>query len=133
MKWSNETVLEVIEEARLAGAKEAAAQLELLRKNGPKYEVVSESGKAIDTMLDVCGFAYLKISARGKFYSIAKKLSAGNKQRFICCHSYNGGGYLNIFDCTHRQELSVNRAAMRGASRILEKYGITSSVVSRID
>ncbi|KKN70955.1 hypothetical protein LCGC14_0425570 [marine sediment metagenome] len=116
----------------------AVRKLVELQNAGPKYAVCDEmrSGKVVDTMLDVCGFANLKISARGKFFQLVKRLSSqidvatGTQRRFYCEVAYRGGGWLSIYDSTNRQEMSVNVAACKGHQQVLAKYGIKSRVVS---
>jgi len=132
MKWTEEKVLEVIKEARNAGHFAAQKKLNELRRVGPKF-AVTDNGRVVDTMLDVCGFANLKINARGKFYLLAKKLSNNMSNRFSCGRAYYGGGHLNIFDSAMRQEMSVNVAACKGQQVVLLKYGIESRIESRID
>jgi hypothetical protein len=136
VKWTESKVLEVIAEARRAGAVAAAAKLEELQAAGPKYTVHNGGlqhgwGPAIGTMLDVCGFASMRISARGKFFQLAKKIAQG--YRFYCTNAYGGGGHLSIFDSTNRQEMSVNKAAADAHAEVLAKYGIQASVRTRID
>lgn len=137
VKWNPQKVVDVIKEAREAGCIAAQEKLKELQSHGPKYVVTDETddSKPIDTMLDVCGFAHLVISARGKFYLLAKKISKENRNyRFHCDRdSYMGGGWLSIYDSTFRQEMSVNIAACRGQKEILAKYGIEARVDSRID
>lgn len=74
IKWTNELVLGLIDEARAAGRKTADEKLRQLRNAGIQYNV-KDGSRTVGIMLDVCGFAHLKISARGKFFQIAKKLS----------------------------------------------------------
>lgn len=133
--WTEAKVLEVIQEAREEGRRHAQMKLSALQQQGPKYRVFNESEpeKTIDTMLDLCGFATLKISARGKFYLLAKKLSDDRSLRFSCCCGYYGGGRLNIFDSSFRQEMSVNIAACEGQKKVLAQYGIEARIESRID
>lgn len=134
--WTEELVLKVIQEAREEGHRHAQMRLSELRHQGPKWAVVDEmnDGKIVDTMLDVCGFAHLRIKATGKFYQLAKKISQDRIHRFNCQHdSYWGGGWLSIYDSTMRQEMSVNIAACKGQQEVLLQYGITSTVQSRID
>lgn len=135
IKWTDQKVLDVIAEARKVGSITAAGKLAELQAAGPKYEVFDEmqNSKVINTMLDVCGFANLKISARGKFFQVAKKLSDLCKGRFYCTNRYNGGGHLSIYDSTNRQEMPVTIAACKGHQQVLAKYGIESSVESHID
>ena len=133
MKWAEEKVKEVIAEARDAGIVSARAKMNELINSGPKYSVL-DGGVRVGTMLDVCGFTHLRIPARGKFYTLAKLVCENQILRFRCCHdSYYGGGRLNIFDSTTRQELSVNEAACKGQASVLAKYGIIASVISRVD
>ncbi len=140
-KWTEQKVLDVIDEVRKVGSIFAARRLAELKTAGPKWAVCDENrnGKVVDTMLDVCGFANLKISARGKFFQLAKRLSSevdaatGHQRRFYCEVAYRGGGWLSVYDSTNRQEMSVNVAACKGHQQVLIKYGIESSVESRID
>ena len=132
VKWTEQLVLSIIDEARKAGREAADEKLTGLQRKGPQFAILDEN-KIVGTMLDVCGFAHLKIAARGKFYLLAKKLSQGQHQRFICSNGYYGGGLLSIFDSTHRQEMSVNIAACQGQAKVLEAYGIKCQIQSRID
>jgi len=133
-KWTEEKVLEVVKECREAGTIAAAEKMAELTKAGPKYGVMS-GGVQIDTMLDVCGFANVKLkSARGKFFQLAKKLCKEDRtSRFNCSNHYHGGGHFNVYDCSRRQEMSVNKAAMSGVATVLSGYGIDCYVESRID
>lgn len=133
IKWTDELVLGLIGEARAAGQKTAAAKLESLQNAGPQF-VVKDGSRTVGTMLDCCGNAHLKISARGKFFQIAKRLSKDNfRIRFLANNGYRGGGELAIFDSTNRQEMSVNIAACQGQAQILKAYGIECTISSRID
>ena len=131
-KWTERRVLEVINEARRAGYITADQKLNELQDQGPTI-VVMDGAKVVGRLLDVCGFANLKISARGKFYLIAKKLCDNPIHRFLCRRAYYGGGSLSIFDSTFRQEMSVNIAACKGQAEILAKYGIEATIESKID
>ncbi len=141
IKWTEQKVLDVIDEARKVGSIFAALRLAELKTAGPKWAVCDDNrnGAVVDTMLDVCGFANLQISARGKFFQLAKRLSSevvattGHQRRFYCEVAYRGGGWLSVYDSTNRQEMSVNVAACKGHQQVLIKYGIESSVESRID
>ncbi len=76
VKWDNHKVLDVIHEARNVGCIAAQKKLDELKSAGAKYALIDDvTNKIVDIMLDVCGFAHLKISARGKFYLLARKLS----------------------------------------------------------
>ena len=133
-KWTEEKVLSVIQECRQEGLKHAQMKLSELQDRGPQYVVTNDdTGKPIDTLLDLCGFAHLRISAKSKFYRTAKKLAETREYRFSCGKAYYGGGRLNIFDSTFRQEISVNIAACEGQSEILAQYGIESTIDSRVD
>ena len=132
VKWTEQLVLSVIGEARKAGCVTANQKLAELQSHGAQFAVI-DGGKVAGTMLDVCGFASLKISARGKFFQLAKRLSDHLSLRFHCCNAYHGGGSLAIFDSTHRQEMSVNIAACKGQANVLRGYGIDATVTSRID
>lgn len=132
VKWTENLVLSVIDEARKAGSITANQKLAELQEQGARYAVV-DGEKVVGKMLDVCGFANLKISARGKFYLLAKKLSNDPQQRLHCGRAYYGGGSLSIFDSTFCQEMSVNIAACQGQAKVLEAYGIKTNVTSRID
>ena len=132
VKWTNDLVESVIHEARKAGQIMAEAKLAELTENGAAF-AVRDGNKIVGTMLDICGFAHLKISARSKFFQLAKKISAETRARFHCSNGYYGGGLLSIFDSTFRQEISVNVAACVGQAKILEAYGIKCEIQSRID
>ena len=134
-KWTEELVLSVINEARLAGKVCAEAKLAELTRAGPAFMIKDDMNKdkVVGALLDVCGNAVLKIRARGKFYLLAKKLSVDRSRRFHCTRGYYGGGRLNIFDSTMRQEMSVNVAACKGQQRVLEAYGIPATIKSQID
>ncbi len=132
VKWTRNLVESVIHEARKAGRIVAEEKLNELQGEGAKF-IVRDGMEAVGTMLDVCGFAHLKINARGKFFQLAKRLSAGFNVRFSCSRRYHGGGSLSIFDSTFRQEMSVNIAACVGQAKVLNAYGIETSIESRID
>jgi hypothetical protein len=138
--WTEKKVLGVIRECRAAGQKAAKEKLADLQKAGPAFAVCTETApfsdeidQVVGTMLDVCGGAYLKIKARGKFYALAKKLSENDSYRFGCYRGYYGGGRLSIFDMSGRQEMSVNIAACHAAGDVLDKYGIENTTDSYID
>ena len=133
-KWTNESVLKVIQECRKAGRLAANQHLATLQASGPKFNVIDDmqpNKPIIGQLLDVCGFAWIIIPARGKFYLLAKKLS--ESERFRCQRAYKGGGHLSIFDTTMRQEMSVNVAANKAMTEVLKKYNIDACVHSRID
>jgi len=132
VKWTEEKVLDVIKECRVAGTRAAQEKMAELQKAGPKY-AVTQGNRIVDTMLDVCGFANLKISARGKFFQLAKKLAKDRTSRFYCDNAYRGGGYFSVYDTTRRQEMSVNRASCAAMVPVLDKYGIEARVETRID
>jgi len=134
-KWTNEKVLKVIDEARKLGRVTAADKLTELQNAGPKYSAHDENrnNRCVGTMLDVCGFASIRISARGKFFQLAKKLAATGNYRFYCVVDYQGGGSLSIYDSSHRQEMSINKAACVGQARVLNSYGIQTRIATRID
>ena len=131
VKWTDQLVLSIIDEARKAGRNAADEKLTGLQRKGPQF-AVQDGNRTVGTLLDVCGFANLKISARGKFFQLAKKLSTNSNLRFLCTNAYRGGS-LAIFDSTMRQELSVNIAACQGQAKVLEAYGIKCQIQSRID
>lgn len=134
VKWTDKLVLQVVRECREAGTKAAAKKLAELQGKGPQYCVTS-GHRVVGTMLDVCGFANLRISARGKFFQLAKKLSESRtpNYRFYCTNAYQGGGLFDVFDTTNRQEMSVNAASCAAMIPILSGYGITSTLETRID
>lgn len=132
IKWTQPMVLALIEEARKAGRIAAERKLQELQNAGPQW-AVKDGQRTVGTLLDVCGSAWLKISARGKFFQIAKRISNECGSRIYCVNGYYGGGELSIFDSTHRQELSICRAACEGHAQVLRDYGIECSVRSRID
>jgi len=139
VKWTEAKVLEVVSEARQAGAVAAQKKMEELTAAGPRFTVhnsdlAGNQGPAIGTLLDVCGWASLRIKARGKFYLLAKKISIRGQYRFYCRRDdYSGGGMLSIYDSSMRQEMSINIAAARAHADVLAKYGIEANVTSRID
>ena len=134
VRWDTCKMLTLLSECRKAGLEEVDKQMAKLVAAGPRYEVVDGVGKSYGTMLDVCGFAHLHIAAKGKFYLLAKKMSNENRQmRFHCDKEYGGGAWFSVYDISHRQEMSVNVAAMRGVQTVLAKYGIESTIRSRID
>jgi len=132
IKWTNQLVLNVIEEARIAGYIAATKRLVELQSQGAKFAIM-DGERIAGTMLDVCGFASLKISARGKFFQLAKKLAINPSARFFCVNGYYGGGSLSIFDSTNQIEMSINIAACQGQAKVLEGYGIKCQIQSRID
>jgi hypothetical protein len=139
VKWTEELVIEVVNRCRIAGTAAAKAKLAELVQAGPRYAVYNSDlagnhiGNAVGTLLDVCGFANLRISARGKFFQLAKTLYKESHYRFFCTTAYYGGGHFSVFDTTMRQEMSVNTAACKAMVPILSEYGISATVESRID
>jgi hypothetical protein len=139
IKWTDEAVKRVIAVARTAGGFAATMKLADLQEAGPAFTIHNEDfsgnrGPAIGTLLDICGGATLKISARGKFFQIAKRLSQEDRSlRFYCTNAYRGGGRLSIYDSTNRQEMSVNKAAADAHAAVLAEYGISARVETYID
>lgn len=146
MKDRVKATLALIQGAREAGAKAAEEKLAALQAAGPAWKVVENAPgdvfhdparptRTVGTLLDVCGFANLRIAARGWFYLTAKRLTqqGTDNYRFVAGTSYHGGGRLAIFDMTFRQELSVNEAANQAAADYLKAHGIEATVESRID
>ena len=133
IKWDKQKVADVIQEAREVGAACAREKLRELQGAGPQFEVTDGNGVCQGQLLDVCGFATIKIPARGGFYTHAKALSEFHQYRMSCGRAYGGGGRLSIFDSTMRQEMSVNKAACVGQLSVLAKYDIIGRVETRID
>ena len=135
MKWTKGKVLRVIRQARRAGEQAADKKVVELEAAGPKYAVCDATAgdRVVGTLLDACGGAHLQISARGKFYLLAKELSKVLTNRFFCRRAYGGGGTLTIFDSTSRQEISVNAAAAKAQAAVLKQHGIKATVRSYLD
>jgi hypothetical protein len=135
IKWTEAKILEVVKECREAGTLAASAKLAELQKAGPQFGVMS-GDRCVGQLLDVCGFANVKLkSARGKFFQLAKKMANDPTQnyRFYCSNHYYGGGHFSVYDCHRRQEISVNKAAMQACADVLSGYGIECYVESRVD
>lgn len=135
MKWTEDMVKDVVKECRLAGIKASNEQLAKLMGEGVKWTVRDGfTGKVVGGMLDVCGFAWLKISAQQGFYRVAKKVAQDNSLRFTCGKDYPKGGRFNVYDTNRRQEMSVNEASARAIADVLISHGVKGVYVqSRID
>ena len=132
-KWTEEKVLEVVAECRAAAINAGQSKLSELQQDGPKWAVCNEDGTVAGQLLDVCGYAWNEISARGKFFQTAKKLSKDRGLRFNCSNAYGGGGHFAVYDTGRRQEMSVNSACCKAIAEVLSGYGLEASTHSRID
>lgn len=133
MKWTEQMVKDVVLECRAAGKAAGAAQLAKLQGHGPVWAVKS-GDKVVGTMLDVCGFASIKLNARQGFYRVAKKVAEDNSLRFSCGKAYPSGGRFAVYDMSRRQEMSVNEAAASACAEVLKSHGVKEVyMTSRMD
>jgi len=140
IQWDVERVEILIEDARRAGRTAATARMLALQTAGPKWNVIDETfGHHLDEqgkqkagwqMLDVCGDAHIAIAnRRGSFWRSLLALGKERSERIYVSRE----GWLEIFDMTGRQEMSVNEAAHEAAAIVLRNAGIACSVHTRID
>ena len=128
-------IRQIVQEARQAGRIAAQKKLAELQKAGPQWNVVDDNtGRNVGQMLDCCGFANIQLKDhRGQFWREFKKLAKENNSRVYCAGAGQYGGWIDIFDMTGRQEVSVNEAACEGALEVLRKYGVEGYVTTRLD
>jgi len=139
---------DILEKAIVEGRKTAMAKLADLEAQGPKWRVVDDPNftvkpKVYGTMLDLCGFAHIKVSGRNSLVSWIKKHAEkdGNGDykletqngRVRLYRSYKTGYNLYLPVECGRQEISVLTAGYEGALRVLAEHGIDGYVVSRLD
>ena len=126
-------VKDVVLECRQAGKEAGSAQLAKLQGKGAAW-VVKSGNEVVGTMLDVCGFAWCKISAQSGFYRKAKKVAQDRHLRFSCGKAYPKGGRFSVYDMNMRQEMSVNEAAASAVAEVLKSHGVPGVyMASRID
>lgn len=77
-----------------------------------------------------CGFAWIRVSGRGKFAKFAKEVLGAHK-------NYGGSGlniwYSAVYDCKGGQNVDDHEIACSAAAKVLNKYGIPATVYSRLD
>lgn len=153
-KWhlndEHKEIIILLLKAREIGRRAAYAQLNKLKHNGPKWNVIDEmdKGKVVGQMLDVCGFASMQVPGRSKIVKAFKKLGVpgehnnygGMNKRYVLedehmqiSKAYDRGYSLNLGLNIGRQELSVNEEAVFAASEFLNSVGLECSWSSRID
>lgn len=100
---------------------------------GPAYDVRNADlitgaayGPSLGTMLDLCGFAGVKIRpANSSFVRYLRSQGVGRND------SYEGGYWVSAQ--THRQEISVNEAWASAFAEVLRAAGIDAWMDSRLD
>jgi len=155
-----EQIRKIMDKAILEASKAAKAQYQKLLKEGPKWNVIDcdpltgkekknpanrdKNGKQKPgwQLLDVCGFANIYIYRSQKFCNGLKKIAIekdenwrGWKGKGWELYKNYGKGYglsLNYLLST-RQELSIHKAAMEAAARVLKQNGVVCYVTTRID
>lgn len=131
MKWTDEKVIEVVDECRKAAKSAAQDKLnELCLKYGkPPTYIHPEYGRCA-SMLGMCGGAWVVIGARSGFYRAAKKLSQERRHlRFSCRKGYPKNGTFNVYDTHSRQELEVDEAAAHAIKDVLDSHDIPTKWV----
>jgi len=135
---------EILEKAIVAGQKAAREKLADLESQGSKWIVQDGfTGQEVGRMLDLCGFAHVKISGRNSLVSWIKKHAEkdGNSDykletqngRVRLYRSYKTGYNLYLPVECGRQEISVAVAGYQAALRVLAEHEIDGYVVSRLD
>jgi hypothetical protein len=137
----------ILIECQAAAEKAASSKYDELVKAGPRYAVYSADlmgnkipGSSVGTMLDNCGGAYLVIPGTGEFISGLKKAAlnvegTGVNRRYdgMYWHAFKNvykGYCLSIkYSLNIQQEVSVHRAAMDAALKILKDNGVTGAYV----
>ena len=136
-------IIAIVKVAKKVGERAGQLKLKELQKAGPRWNVVDErKNKVVGQMLDVCGFAYLSVPGRGKIVGAFKKLGtyegrmqayeAGANGNLRIWKGYPSGYTLSIIS-TGRQEMSVNEAAVKAASKFLDENHLECGWSSRID
>lgn len=116
----------IVAEANAAGERAGKEWMDAALARGPAYAVIDEMAPGrpvIDTMLDVCGFAWLEFTdKRSAFYKWYKK---------------NGGRSSYSMDVNTswgvRQELGLAEAVKAAANKVYAANGIKLNFRSRID
>ena len=87
--------------------------------------IFGQRGKAVGTMLDVCGFAFLEITDKRKsfprYYISRCDYEAKNKTHtssIRVIHKYQG-----------RQEMGLSEAIVTAAYNILKKYSVADGII----
>lgn len=137
----HKAVMVLLLKAREIGKKAAQEQFSKLQKAGSKWAVKdSATNKLVGGMLDVCGFASMRVPGRSKIVKAFKKLGEKTQyekeyiyDRMRISKSYYSGYNLNINLNIGRQEMSVNEEAVFAASEFLNNAGLKCDWESRID
>ena len=139
----HKAILMLLLKAREIGKKAANDQLAKLQKNGAKWAIKDEgSNFIVAQVLDVCGFAGMKVPGRGKIVKAFKKLAGHKdfqdgyilrKEQMSISKSYDKGYILYLGLNIGRQEMSVNEEAVVAASEFLNNAGLECTWNSRVD
>ena len=138
----------VLFEAIVAGRRAAREQLQKLMEKGARYIVVddpefTDNPKVYGTILDLCGFANIRLSGRSPLVRFIKK--NGFRSGYYSYVLYTKYGKVEIYKAypkgyslylpidNGRQEVSVKEAAYQAALEVLKKHGIDGWVYSRLD
>ena len=140
--------LKVLLEAIEVGRKAAKEQLHRLKRNGARYIIMDDPSltdepRVYGTMLDLCGFANIRLSGRSPLVRFIKK--NGFRSGYYSYVLYTKYGKVEIYKAypkgyslhlpidEGRQEISVKEAAYQAALEVLKKHGINGWVYSRLD
>ena len=138
----------ILLEAIIAGRKAAKEQLHRLKQNGARYIVMDDPSltdepRVYGTMLDLCGFANIRLSGRSPLVRFIKK--NGFRSGYYSYVLYTKYGKVEIYKAypkgyslylpidEGRQEISVKETAYKAALKVLEKHGIEGYVYTRLD
>ena len=129
--------------AREIGRKASHDQLAKLQKNSTRWAIKDDnSNKIVGQLLDVCGFAGMKVPGRGKIVQAFKKLTEHKdfqdgyifeKEKMSISKSYDKGYILYLGLDIGRQEMSVNEEGVVAASEFLNSAGLECDWNSRVD
>lgn len=137
-------IVMMVRKAQGLGRKAGKEQLAKLEKAGQRWKLKDAStGGSAGTMLDVCGFAWMKVPGRGEIVKAFKKIGGqdgrikGHKEYFLdgmrIFKCYSTSGYNLDLKLTNSQYMSVAEAAVKTVADFLNKNGIECRWSSRID
>ena len=141
-------MLKVLLEAIRVGRSAGQQQLDRLQHQGNRYVVMddpefTDDPRVYGGMLDLCGFAHIRISGRSSLVRYIKRYGrrVGYRSyvldtplgRVEISKAYPKGYSLYLPIELGRQEISVKKAAYQKALEVLERHGIYGWIYSRLD
>lgn len=119
------------DEALAAGKAAAEERYEELQKNGPAWNVVNDQRQVVGQMLDLCGFAWVRIlrinrRAMNHFVAYLTGIGVGSK-------SLQGGYMLWGSLVFGGQEIGPKEAGMKALAAVLHEHGLEVEVENRLD